>query len=96
MVDISLDLCELGLRVLIVVLHSVDAAQNFGEIERLDGDALRLQNLFAVTHGVEGRGTRADGADAQVPESVHYAADGGEPLRSLANSAESGLRCAAW
>ena len=56
----------------------------------------RSSNLFAVAHGVEGRGARADRADAQLPQAVDDAADGGEPARSSRNSASRATRCAAW
>ena len=57
----------------------VDAAHDLGEVERFDGDAGALQQLFGVADGVEGRGARADGAEADVLEAAHDAADGGEP-----------------
>ena len=40
--------------------------EDLGEVERLDGDARALQQLLGVAHGVEGRGPRADRADAHV------------------------------
>ena len=64
----------------IVVFHAIDAAEDFGEIEGFDGDALGFENLFAVTNGVEGGWARADGADSQVAKSLYYAADCGEPF----------------
>ena len=58
------------LHVGIVVLHAVDAAEDFGKIERLDGDAARFEKLLAVADGVERRRPRADGADAQLAQAV--------------------------
>ena len=49
------------------------------QIDRLDGDAARLIEALRVAHGVEGRGTRADGADAQILQSLDDAANAGEP-----------------
>ena len=62
-----------------IVLHAVDAAEDFGEIDGLDGDAAGFEKLFAVADGVEGGGAGADGADAQAAQSSDHAADGGEP-----------------
>ena len=50
---------------------------------RLDGDAVRFQDLLAVAHRVERRGPRADRADAQLAQPVDHAADGGEPREVL-------------
>ena len=80
-VHILLDRSQLGLGVLIGVLHTIDAAEHFGEIERLNRNPVRFENLFAVANGVESRGTRANCADAQIAEAVHHAADAGEPLQ---------------
>ena len=68
---------------IVIVFHAVDAAKHFGEIERLDRDALRLQYLFAIAHGVERGWAGADRSHAQVAESLHHAADGGEPLQIM-------------
>ena len=65
---------------IVVIFHAIDAAEDFGEVEGFDGDALRFENFFAVTDGVEGGGAGADGADSEVAKSFYYAADGGEPL----------------
>ena len=59
----------------------VDAAEDLGEIDGLDGDAAGLEDALGVAHGVEGRGTRADGADAQILQALDDAADRGEPLQ---------------
>ena len=58
---------------------------------------LASSSLLAVADGVERRGTRADGADAQAAESAYHAADGGEPCQVLGELSPSReLRCAAW
>ena len=61
--------------------HACDATKNFREIEGLDGDAAGFENLFAVAHGVERRGPRADSADAQVAQAVHDSADAERTIR---------------
>ena len=47
----------------------------------LDRDAGGLKNALGVAHRVESGGTRADGADLEILEALHDAADGGEPLQ---------------
>ena len=70
---------SLGLHVGLLALQTADAAEDLGEVEGLDGDAVGFEQLLAVADGVEGRGTRADGADAELAQAVGDAADGGEP-----------------
>ena len=65
----------------VVVLEAGGAAHDFGEVERFDGDAVGFENFFAVADGVEGGGTRADGADAKPLEAFDDAADGEEPVQ---------------
>ncbi len=89
--DIGLDRRELGLHRIVVVLEPLDAAQDFGKIERLDRDAAALQQLLAVANRVEGRGTRADRAHAKVGKAAHHAADRGEPRQVLAEVIGVGL-----
>ena len=67
----------------VVVFQAGGSAHDFGEVERFDGDAVGFENFFAVTNGVEGGGTRADGANAKVLEAFDDAADGQEPLQIL-------------
>ena len=80
----------------IVVLHARDAAEDFREIDRLDGDAVRFQNLLAVANGVERRGPRADRADAQPAQAVRPRGrrrrTSRDPCGTVRNPA---LRCAA-
>jgi hypothetical protein len=38
--DVTLDRGELGLRGIVGVLHAVDAAENLGQVDRVDGDAV--------------------------------------------------------
>src|SRR4029077_20648619 len=76
--DVLLNGVELGL--CLDVLHAVDAAEDFGEIDGLDGDAGALEEFFAVADGVEGGGTGSDGADAEAAEAAGDAADGGEGI----------------
>ena len=78
--DVLLDGGELGLDGVVVVFGLLDAAHDFGEVEGFDGDAGALEELLGVADGVEGGGTRADGAEANVAQAAHDAADGGEPL----------------
>ena len=61
-----LDGLELRLRGGIVILHALDAAQDFREVDASRPKCLGLQDLFAVADGVERGRTRADGADAQI------------------------------
>ena len=77
--------CSFGLRG-VVVFHPLDAAEDFGEVDGLDGDAVGFENFLAVANGVEGGGARADGADAEVAHAVRHAADGGEPGEILLKS----------
>ena len=44
----------------VIIFHAADAAEDFGEIEGLDGDAAGFENFLAVAHGVERGGARAD------------------------------------
>ncbi len=67
------------MRVVVVIAQLVDAAKDFAQVDRFDGDAARLIEALRVAHRVEGRGTRADGADAQILQALDDAADGGEP-----------------
>ncbi len=81
----------------VVVLHAADAAEDFGEVEGFDGDAAGFEKFFAVADGVECRGTRADGADAEIAQAVDDAADGGEPVEILARiPGNPAFPCAAW
>ena len=57
---------------------------------------LCFENFFAVAHGVERGGTRANRADAQIAQSLDDAADAGEPFEIfLELRRNSALRCAA-
>jgi len=38
----------------------------FGKVYRFNGDAGSLEDALGEANGVEGRGARADGADAQI------------------------------
>ena len=79
--------CDAG----VVVREPVDAAEDLREVDRLDGDAARLEDLLAVAHRLERRGPRADRADARRAQPAHHAADAGEPARGRArNVGESG------
>ena len=78
--DVVLDGGELGLRRVVGVFHVVDAAEDFREVDGLDGDAAGFEDALGVADGVEGRGTRADGADAEILEALDDAADRGEPF----------------
>ena len=85
------------LHVGVVVLQPADAAEDLGEVERLDGDAVGFEQFLAVADGVERRRPRADGADAQLAQAVGDAADRGEPREVLRRTpANRALRCAAW
>ena len=77
---VALDCGQLGLRRIVGILQATDAPEDLGEIERLDGDAAGFKDALRVAHGIEGGGTRTDGADAQILEALHDAANGGEPL----------------
>jgi len=59
-----------------MVAHLIDAAEDFREVNGLDGDTAGLIKALGVADGVEGAGTRADGADAQILEALRDAADG--------------------
>ena len=72
----------------VVVLHSLDSSQHLGEIEGFNGNPLRFQNLFAVTHGVEGGRARADSADPNPAHAVRNAADAAEPGQERRGRAE--------
>jgi len=67
----------------VVILHTTDAAEDFGEVEGFDGDATGFEQFFAVAHGVEGCRTGAEGTDAEIAQAVHNAADGGKPCKVL-------------
>src|SRR6266849_100292 len=66
---------ELLLRECVVVFHARDTPKNFRKIDGLDGDAVGFEDFFAVAHGIESRRPRADRADAQPSQPLHYAAD---------------------
>src|SRR5271154_5765396 len=51
--DIFLNGLQLADGVLVIVLHSADAPQDFGEIQRLHGNAGSFEEFFAVTNGIE-------------------------------------------
>src|SRR6267378_6226386 len=72
---------ELLLRDGVVVLHARDTPKNFRKIDGLDGDAVGFKNLFTVAHGIESRGSGADGADAQPSQSLHNATNAEEPFQ---------------
>ena len=69
----------LRLHVGIFVFQPADPAKDLGKIERLDGDAVRFEDLLAITDRVERGRPRADGADRAVAQAIADAADGGEP-----------------
>ncbi len=73
--DILLDRGQLGLRRIVVVLHAIDAPEDLRQIDRLDRDAAGLKDALGVADGVEGRRTRANGADAQILQPLHNAAN---------------------
>ena len=56
-----------------------DAAEHFGEVQGLHADAAHFEQLLAIADGLERRGTRADGPDAQPPQALRHAAHAGEP-----------------
>ena len=90
--DVLLDGGELRLHRVVRVLQPIDAAEDFGEIDGFDRDAGALQKFFAIADGVESRGARADGADAQIAEAAHDAADRGEPREVLGEALGVGCR----
>jgi hypothetical protein len=49
-------------------------------LDGLDGDARGFEDAFGVAHGVEGRGARADGADAEILQALYDAADLRKPF----------------
>ena len=80
-----------GLHVRIVAGQLVDAAEDLRQVDRLDRDAVRFEQFLAVADGVEGRGPRADGADAQVAQPVDDAANARRTTPGpAAKSGESG------
>ncbi len=95
--DILLDGRELGLRGIVVVLHAIDAAEDFRQIDRLDRDAAGFEDALGIANRVERRGTRADRADAEILQALHDAADRREPLQvGLELRRRHGSPCAAW
>src|SRR5215475_12144202 len=62
-----------------MVLHAINAAQNFRQVEGFDGNAVCLQNLLAVANRVECRRPGSNRANAQITKAVHYTAYGGKP-----------------
>ena len=75
--DVLADGFQLGFG--FAVLHADDAAEDLGEVDGFHGDAAGFEQFLAVAHGVERRGARADGADADAAQTADHAADGGEP-----------------
>src|SRR6185369_11878839 len=74
--DVFLDVCNFSDDGSVVVGKTVDAAENFSEVNRFHRDAALLQNLLTEADGVEVRRASADGADAKVAQAVHDAASG--------------------
>ncbi len=79
--DVLLDGLQFCLRGIVRVFHAFDAANHLGKVQRLDGNALRFKDAFAVAYRVECRGARADSADAQIPQALHDSANGAKPLK---------------
>ena len=95
--DVVLDGGEFCCGGIVVIAHALDAAEDFGEVDGLDGDAVGFEDLFAVADGVEGGGAGADGADAEAAQAADDAADGGEPVEIVRGSSRNrALRCGAW
>src|SRR5258707_1374831 len=72
---------ELVLQLFFVVLHLADPAERFREIQRLNGDAMDLEEFFAVANRIERCWTRADSADSQIFEPPNHFASAGESLQ---------------
>src|SRR5271154_1097315 len=70
---------QLAHGVLVVIFHPADAPQDFGEIQRLNGNAGGFEQFFAVPDGIKRRGPRANGPNAQIPQPVYDPANAGEP-----------------
>ena len=77
-VGVSRDFRQLRVDRGVFIRQLARPAEDFGEVEGLDGDAAGFEQFFAVTDGVEGGGPRADGADAGVLQFAHDVAGGGE------------------
>src|SRR5215469_3939785 len=81
--DVPFNRLQFLRRRFVVILHTVDTAEHFGKIERFHGNAAAFEQFFAVTHGVECRGARADRADAQVAQAFDNAANRCKPREVL-------------
>src|SRR6185437_5197438 len=72
------------------VAHAIDAAEDFRKVDRLDTDAVVLQNLFAVADRVEGRRPRANGSDAEPAHAANHTANSGKPIEVFAENVAIG------
>ena len=79
--DIAVNALELGLDLRVIVRQLADAAEHFRKVERFDGDAVPLHQLFAEADGVERRGTRPQHAHAEVLQPFDHPAGGGKGLQ---------------
>ncbi len=57
---------ELPLGSRVFIAHSADAAQNFREVERDDGNTVRLEQFLAIPDGIERRRAGADRTDTKL------------------------------
>src|SRR6185437_11408358 len=76
--DVGLDFLEFRANVRVVVREAVDASENLGQIDGLDGDPRGLEYLLAEPDRLERGRPSADCADTRMLETSYDAADAGE------------------
>ena len=81
--DILLDRRQLGFVIAVVILQPAMRPRISDRSMVSTEMPLRLQQLFAVAHGVKCCRPSANRADAQVAQSTHHAADSSEPGQIL-------------
>jgi hypothetical protein len=72
--DVALDGGQLGLRRVVVSFMRLMRPKT-SDRSRVSMVMPLVRDALGVAHRVEGRGTRADGADAQILQALHDAAD---------------------
>ena len=75
-IGISIELSEFILNVRVIIFHSAGPADQFGEVECLDGDSGGFQKLLTVTNRSERSRASPQSADAEVLKSFNDFAGG--------------------
>ena len=87
-----MDVVELGLDGGVAVAELVGLADEFGQVDGGDADAVALENLLAVADGVERARPGADGTQPHAAHAIHHAADPHESIEIGAEAVRSRMR----